>query len=197
VNNPSTSVAGEPVNVTVEAISQFNTIASNYTGTVTFFSFDPQAVLPPDYTFTAADHGKHTFKLTFKTAGFDFFFVNDLAQGAGGFGQIIVSPGPVAKFLIGSDSPATQGFPFTFNIVATDAFGNTVTNYTGTVHFTSSDPNAKLPADYTFVASDQGRHSFSVDFATLGMQTITVEDELHHSIFGTVLVDVVASPPLP
>src|SRR5579864_800260 len=37
----------------------------------------------------------------------------------------------------------------------------TLTGYTGTVHFTSSDAQAVLPADYTFVPSDAGSHQFS------------------------------------
>jgi len=36
------------------------------------------------------------------------------------------------------------------NVTASDAYGNLATKYTGTVHFTSSDGSATLPADYTF-----------------------------------------------
>ena len=32
--------------------------------------------------------------------------------------------------------------------------------YQNTVHFSSSDPAAKLPADYTFAFSDAGVHTF-------------------------------------
>src|SRR5262249_14434154 len=43
-----------------------------------------------------------------------------------------------------------------------DPYGNTATGYTGTVHFRSADPyGARLPADYTFQASDQGVHTFA------------------------------------
>ena len=42
-----------------------------------------------------------------------------------------------------------------------DAFGNTATGYTGTVHFTSTDGQAVLPADYTFTAGDAGIHTFT------------------------------------
>lgn len=48
--------------------------------------------------------------------------------------------------------------------------------YTGTVHFTSSDPGAALPADYTFVASDSGARNFLLKLKQFGDVTITVTD---------------------
>jgi hypothetical protein len=54
------------------------------------------------------------------------------------------------------------GAPFDVTVTAQDAFGNTATSYTGTVHFVSSDPRgAILPADYTFTAADAGVHTFA------------------------------------
>ena len=53
-------------------------------------------------------------------------------------------------------------------MTAQDAYGNTVTNYAGTVHFTSSDPLAVLPADYTFAAANLGKHAFTAKFLTPG-----------------------------
>src|SRR5207245_2456718 len=57
-------------------------------------------------------------------------------------------------------------------------FGNTITNYTGTVHFTSSDGAATLPANYTFVGGDNGIHTFSngVTLNTAGSKTVTATD---------------------
>src|SRR6185503_8372501 len=52
----------------------------------------------------------------------------------------------------------------------------TLSGYTGTVHFTSSDAQAILPADYTFLPADAGTHQFSFTLKTLGDQTITVTD---------------------
>src|SRR5262249_28286795 len=40
-----------------------------YRGPIHSSSSDSQAVLPADYTFTAADNGVHTFSATLKTAG--------------------------------------------------------------------------------------------------------------------------------
>jgi hypothetical protein len=76
-------------------------------------------------------------------------------------------------------------------VTAQDQFGNTVTGYTGTVHFTSTDAQAVagagLPANYTFVAGDSGVHSFAngVTFKTAGAQTVTATDTVTGTITGT------------
>ena len=59
------------------------------------------------------------------------------------------------------------------------------TGYTGTVHFTSSDGSAVLPANYTFTAGDAGTHVFSVTLKTAGTQSITATDTVTGSITGT------------
>ncbi len=65
--------------------------------------------------------------------------------------------------------------------------GNTATGYTGTIHFTSSDPTATLPADYPFVAGDAGAHTFpnGVVFHTAGMQSVTATDTTTGTITGS------------
>ena len=62
----------------------------------------------------------------------------------------------------------------------------------GTVHFTSSDRLATLPANYTFTAGDAGTHMFGngVTMKTIGHQTITVFDMSNHSITGSADVNV-------
>lgn len=54
--------------------------------------------------------------------------------------------------------------------------GTVDVSYRGTVHFTSSDPTAVLPADYTFTAADNGTKTFNVTLKTAGRQTITMTD---------------------
>lgn len=72
----------------------------------------------------------------------------------------------------------------------------TLTGYTGTVHFTSSDAQAILPADYTFLPADAGSHVFSFTLKTLGDQTITVTDTHSAGFTGTATINVNATPDL-
>ena len=58
-------------------------------------------------------------------------------------------------------------------MTAKDALNNTATGYTGTVHFTSTDLQAGLPADATLT---NGVGFFAVTLKTAGNQTITATD---------------------
>src|SRR5437763_11108824 len=81
--------------------------------------------------------------------------------------------GPVTHFAVGAASPQTAGSAFTVTVTAQDANGNVAAGYAGTVHFTSSDAAAVLPADYTFVPADSGTHTFSVTLKTAGSRSVT------------------------
>ncbi len=53
---------------------------------------------------------------------------------------------------------------------------NLVPNYTGAVHFSSTDSQALLPADYTFTPADHGSHAFVVSLRSPGGRTMRVSD---------------------
>ena len=72
----------------------------------------------------------------------------------------------------------------------------TLSGYTGTVHFTSSDSQAVLPADFTFLPGDAGLHAFSFTLKTLGDQTITITDTHSAGFTGTTTVNVNTTPDL-
>jgi len=52
---PTQLNSGSPVSVTVTALDLTNALADDYRGRVHFTSGDSSAMLPADYTFTAAD----------------------------------------------------------------------------------------------------------------------------------------------
>jgi len=96
-----------------------------------------------------------------------------------------INPPPAAThLLVTAPGSATAGTPISVMVTAQDATNTTVPSYTGTVHFTSSDGQAILPADYTFVAGDNGVHTFSVTLGTPGSQTVTATDA-GNAISGT------------
>src|SRR5262249_31076273 len=74
-------------------------------------------------------------------------------------------------------NPTIAGTPFDVTVTAPDAYGNTVTSYTGTVTFSSGDPyGASVPADYTFQPSDQGVHTFAAGATLYTASTPTTVD---------------------
>src|SRR5205823_3951585 len=85
------------------------------------------------------------------------------------------SPAAAASFRVAAPAGSTAGGAFAVTVTALDAYGNVVTNYAGTVSFTSSDGRATLPAGYTFTSADAGAHTFAgVTFVTAGNQSLTV-----------------------
>lgn len=177
-SSPTTTTAGNTFNLTITAQTPDGSTDTGYTGTVHFSSSDVQAGLPSDYTFTTADGGSHTFTVTLCTAGSQWVDATDVSSGADvKTAALTVTPADAATFtLIGLPSTTSVGAPLTFTVTAYDAYGNVATGYTGTVHFTSADGAAVLPADYTFTAADNGAHTFSITFGTAGFQNVTVTD---------------------
>jgi hypothetical protein len=185
---PSPTGAGVNHTFTVTAKDAAGNVATGYRGTVHFTSSDGTAALPLDYTFTAADAGTHTFSATLKTLGTQSLTATDTATSAitGSQTGITVTVGPAASFAVtGYPSPTVSGTSHNFTVTARDALGNVATGYTGTVHFTSTDGLAGLPANYTFVAADNGTHTFTATLKTLGAQSITATDTAAGSITGS------------
>jgi hypothetical protein len=188
---PSPVTAGVAGSFTVTLKDTYGNVASGYTGAVQFTSSDVKAVLPANYTFTSGDAGKHTFSATLKTAG-----TQSLKATAGALiatdAGITVKPAAASKFILSAPASVTAGVPFSLTIKVEDAYGNIVTGYVGTIHFTSTDSRAKLPANYTFTAGDNGVHTFTgLVLKKKGNDTITVADTKNSSVTGKSVVDVV------
>jgi hypothetical protein len=184
---PTPSTAGTAGAFSIAVYNADGTIDTAYKGTVHFTSSDAQAVLPVDYTFTAADAGQQAFSARLETARTQSITATDEAVPSikGSETGIAVQPAALSALAVTS-YPATDtiGTANSFTVTAVDGYGNTITNYTGTVHFTSTDPQAILPADYTFVAANFGRRTFSATFDTFGSQTLVATDTANPSVGG-------------
>src|SRR5262249_62041095 len=106
------------------------------------------------------------------TAGTESIQVSDSTDGIDGGTSLTVQPGVATALFSQSVQPVDAYHSFPVTVRAADLFGNTVTAYKGTVHFTSPDVAAVLPADYTFTSADQGVHTFSVTLGSLGADSI-------------------------
>ena len=185
---PSPATAGIPNTFTVTAQDPYGNTVSGYLGTVHFTSTDPRANLPAAYTFSAADNSTHVFAAVLKTAGGQSLTATDTRMSSiyGTQGGIAVQPAAATTLVVvGFPSPVTAGAASTFSITARDTYGNTAINYAGRVSFSSTDPQAELPASYTFTPSDNGTHIFGGVLLTAGVQALTVTDIANGSITGT------------
>jgi Beta-propeller repeat len=181
VSAPAAATAGAAFNFTVTALDAFNNTATGYTGTVHFTSTDGAAILPADATLAS---GVGTFSATLKTQGTQTISAVDTVTSSisGVSNGIVVGTATATHFLVSAPANATAGTAFSLTVTAQDQFNNTVTTYAGTVHFTSTDAAAVLPANATLAS---GVGTFSATLKTSGNQTLTATDTVTASITGT------------
>src|SRR5262249_42094515 len=132
---PSSVTAATAVSFTVTATDANGNRATGYRGIIHFSSSDTQAVLPGNYTFTAADHGAHTFRVPFKTGGPVPRTATDTATSSitGSQTGIKVNAAPAAAanrlVVAGIPSSLKVGTTITFTVTAANANGTTATSY--------------------------------------------------------------------
>ncbi|MCU1347897.1 MAG: hypothetical protein JWO56_927, partial [Acidobacteria bacterium] len=81
---------------------------------------------------------------------------------------------------------ANAGSPANVAVQAVDIADNPMP-FSGTVHFTSNDPNATLPANYTFPPAENGAHLFNPTFRRAGNDSFTVTEVLTPGTSGPAL----------
>ncbi|MHA2304436.1 MAG: DUF3604 domain-containing protein [Candidatus Hodarchaeales archaeon] len=120
---------------------------------------------------------------TFVEDSFEFRILID-SFGTGEYTKIQESPvlrivaGEPKKLIAIHPSETQIGNSTWISVVIKDKWGNPTPEYTGTIIFSSTDPQATLPKSYTFKHEDKGTHRFQdLIFQTLGIHNVTVSDE--------------------
>jgi uncharacterized delta-60 repeat protein len=186
ITGSSSVTAGTAGMYTISVFNPDGSADTGYSGTVQITSSDPQAILPADFTISG---GTATFSATLKTAGLQSLTATDTVTPGinGSDGGITITPAAASQFLLSAPSSVSKGSKFSVTLTVEDAFGNVVTGYVGTVHFTSSDSTATLPSNYTFTAGDAGIHTFTkmTMLRKRGNQTLTVTDTQNSALSTT------------
>lgn len=196
----SNPIQGHEVNIISsrnrDYITPYNTTKTNDQGKVTFYAYSDEVGIS---TFTAYDTTSDTTlegrakvaffspSKTLSEIGGDNFFTSVLFADAG-------ESGTIDHFEIEDIEEEVEiNNLVNFTVTAYDASDVIVEDYTGEIRFSSSDDNSDLPSDYTFLAEDQGSHTFSLSlrFGTTGIQTLTVTDSDDRDIEGEIEVEVV------
>jgi hypothetical protein len=98
-------------------------------------------------------------------------------------------------FAINSPTLTTAGKSFTITLTAEHSNGSTATSFSGTIQFSSSDPKATLPSNYTFVSGDHGVHTFTgVILDKAGRQYLVVNGTHNPSFGGSAAIKVNPGP---
>jgi len=182
---PHSVVAGTPFNVNVSVMDKPNNLpAARFLRPLSFSSNTPRSTLPSPSplsyglgTFTATLNNASTstsnFKITVSTADGKMSATSQ---------NIAVLPAPASGLSLSIPSVIQGGLATSLHVAAVDPFGNVATGYNGTVHFTSSDGLASLPANTTLT---NGVGTFNATLSTDGNQTITATDTVTPGIHGT------------
>ena len=167
---PAGITAGDSVQVTVTAYDAQHDVATTDGDTVDLSSSDLGANMPSTAVLV---NGTATFTAQLTTSGAQTVTVNDLAaEGpiSGTSDDVTVTPGIASSLGVVMPDPETAGQSVSAVITARDNYGNIDTNDTATVHLTSTDPAAVLPADFALTA---GSATVPVTFKTAGTQLLT------------------------
>jgi len=180
ITGSSTAIAGAPATYTVTAQDTVGNTATSYNGTVHITSTDATATLPADVTLV---NGVGTFNVTLKKATTSTVTATDTTTPSlKASGVTIVSAAAASQFTITAPATTTATTAFQSQITAIDAYGNVAKGYTGTVHFTSTDPLAVLPSNTTLT---NGTRQVTIKLKSAGSQTFTATDTVNAGIAST------------
>jgi hypothetical protein len=112
-------------------------------------------------------------------------------------GRIALSA--ATHFLVLVPRVAYVGVPAEIDVIALDASNHRVTDYTGTIRLSSTDPattfaGTALPTTYTFTTADRGAHEFSLTPGAVGTETLAATDTTTSSTTGSAELLVNAAP---
>ena len=84
---------------------------------------------------------------------------------------------------------------FSVRVRAFNDNGSVDVGYRGTVHFTTNDGTTALPADYTFVATDNGDKTFTnASLGSAGLEWVRAQDTTNSSVRGRAEILVGSAP---
>jgi hypothetical protein len=182
ISAPGTAGAGVGFPFTVMAEDQFGNTATSYSGNVAFTSSDHGAltVLPGTSSVVS---GVGTFNATLTTVGSQTLTATDTTSATltGHSGPIIVGAAAVSHFTIVAPGSTVAGGLFLFTVTAEDPFNNVIAGYSGTVHFSSTDGQASVPANSTL---NSGTGLFAAVLKTAGTQFLSASDVTTPTIAG-------------
>ncbi len=193
ISAPAMGINDDAFEITVTAKDSYGNVVPSYSGMVHFSSSDTDTsdrTLPADSTLT---DGVGVFSVTLKAEGSQTITATDTSTGNSG--SVTVTDPDYTKFsLTTGSSTVTAGGQTNVVVTVKNASNTTMTDYTGTVHFTLSDTasGASVPLDYTFTSADGGVHTFvnAITLVSAGVATLTASDTGNSSLTGSATITV-------
>jgi hypothetical protein len=135
----------------------------------------------PDQTITIMPNGAATI------TGIDLHqnWVGNIQVGDAPVGNPTAPTPTTDSLVISPIPPLIAGQLTTFTVKATGAGGTIDPSYTGTIQFSTNDPNGFTNGSYTFQPSDRGAHTFSLRLMTTGTWNVYVADSTNPGLTFT------------
>ncbi len=179
VSAPGTTTSGSVLPMTISAVDGAGSIVPGFLGVAYISSSDPAATTasgyafnPLDagipYVFTAADAGTHTFTGAIRLVSGGNQTVTVSAPSMAAATATVNVTGQITRLAFAAPANSSAGSSFNFTVSAVDSIGTVSAGYTSSIHFTSTDALAGLPADYTFTPADAGSHTFTATLKSSG-----------------------------
>jgi hypothetical protein len=183
---PKQAIRGGTFSVTAVAADSFGNPDPTYTGSLTLALVrGPKRSKLSGVTSATATAGQAVFTVSLNQIGAGY----RLQVRGDGLPPALSSPitvAPTTHFSVtGVPSRVQVGQSFVVTITALTARNAVDGSYLGTVHFTSTDPLALLPADYTFRRGNHGKVRLHVTLESPGRCTIAVDDVTKPTAKGT------------
>jgi hypothetical protein len=191
---PSHVTAGTSFKFTVSAQDTNGNTVTAYNGTV-HFTTNSSSLLPPGLPINATlTGGVGSFTATLYSVGSATITVNDTVQSAltTPSGTITIVPAAANHYVIAAPTSVQRGQSFRVTVTAQDQFGNTITNYPGSVQLFSTDSTAVLSPSSTLSG---GTGTFSATLNGSGNQTLIAYDTVSTSITGSSAPISITNPP--
>jgi hypothetical protein len=162
VTSATAVVAGNPLGVTIVGKDRFGNLVN---GTVTLSSSDGEVLTPNTFTMT---NGVASALVKLTRAG-SLHLTATMGTASGTGASITVYPGALSSFSITAPTAVSVNSPFNVTITALDAYGNTVTGFTGGVALAASNGTAMAPSVVTLI---DGRLTTAVTLKARGTFTL-------------------------
>ena len=178
--------AGAPFSVTITAKDSSNNTVTSYSGTPTL-SCSAGSITPSSAT-GGFESGIWIGSVTVTIAGSGVTITTTDGSYSGASNSFTVNPGVLDHFVFNTVATQTVGFAFSITVTAKDAYGNTVTSYTGTPSLTCSAGSISPNTMDAFV-SGVGSTSVTVTTAGSGVTITTTTDGTHTGTSNSFVVN--------
>jgi hypothetical protein len=189
---------GQAVTGQLVALDAYGYVVRSFSDSITFKSTDTAtgASVPTGVKFYG---GFATFQVTFVTPGAQTLTATDTATGSKlsvSAKTTVAQPDVATRLAVYLPQSVQPGMPVTGQLVALDASGRVVRNFSDSMSFSSTDngTGVSLPTGVTFHG---GIATFQVTFVTPGTQTLTAADTAAGSKLSGSATTVVSAIPAP